>query len=165
MNNVKLVFWFLFLAFFQAIVVDQFIFFDRFIPSIALLFLIIYPFNAPIFGLIWWAFLFGFVLDLLTMNLGMQAFAFTCAAYFRSFLLKISLGVSYEYQVANIFQVTNQQKAVFIILLIGVHHLILYSLEAFSWTKAGWVLSQTLVSGLFSLGVCLGVLYLLKPIK
>ncbi|WP_461532429.1 rod shape-determining protein MreD [Sinomicrobium sp.] len=125
-------------------------------PYIYILFILLYPLkdeNRAVFLLL--SFLIGLSVDIFSDSGGIHAAASLCIAYIRPVVLRFSFGSAYEYQTLKIRNTDLGQRAVYIGIVVLTHHLILFSLEIFSFTHLLLILEKTLLSGVFTLLLCL----------
>jgi len=96
---------------------------------------------------------------------GIHTTACLVLAYFRPFIFKFSFGLSYEYQTIKLNDVLTPERFSFILLSVVIHHLILFILEAFQFSFILDILLRTLLSTVFTLILCIIIIYLIKPNK
>ena len=70
-------------------------------------------------------------------------------AYFRPFIFKFSFGLSYEYQTVELNDVLTPERFSFLLVAILLHHIVLFTLEAFEFSFILEVLLRTLLSSAF----------------
>ena len=150
------------LLFVQILIFNEIDFLGAYDPLIAILFLLLYPINSEQFSFLIVAFFFGLSLDIFLMSGGIHACSFLVAAFARPAILRFTFGVSYDYHDINISKSSIPQQLTTISLLVLCHHIIMYSLIAFSWNRFLWVIERTLVNGIFSVVLCFMLFYLIK---
>lgn len=157
MNNKN----FYIIALFVGLVMAQTLIFDRlmiaqqYVPYIALLFIVLYPndLSQTLFLVV--SFFYGLSLDIFSVSGGIQAGAFLSAAFFRPMVLRSVFGVSSDYSAIKFEKIPFAQWVVYCLLVVLIHHLVLFGLSAFSWSRWVWVLQQTIFNGLLTSGIVL----------
>jgi rod shape-determining protein MreD len=165
MNSTLLVniFRFVLLLAVQIIIFNNMNFLGYISPFPYILFIILYPVNGNKSGLLIASFLLGLIMDMFSNSGGIHTTACLVLAYFRPFIFKFSFGLSYEYQTIKLNDVLTPERFSFILLSVVIHHLILFTLEAFQFSFILDVLLRTLLSTLFTLLICIIIIYLIKP--
>lgn len=130
-----------------------------------ILFILLFPVNGNKAVLLLSAFALGILLDMFLNSGGSHAVACVVLAYFRPAFFKFSFGVSYEYQTVKINDRLSPERFSFILISVVTHHLILYLLEAFRFNLILEVLWRTVLTTLFTLLLCITIIYLIKPGK
>lgn len=130
-----------------------------------ILFILLFPVNGNRAVLLLSAFAMGILLDMFLNSGGSHAVACTVLAYIRPSIFKFSFGVSYEYQTVKINDRLSPERFSFILISVVTHHLILYLLEAFRFNLILEVLLRTVLTTLFTLLLCITIIYLIKPGK
>jgi len=167
MNSTLLVniFRFVLLLAVQIIIFNNMNFLGYISPYPYILFIILYPVNGNKSGLLVASFLLGLIMDMFSNSGGIHTTACLVLAYFRPFIFKFSFGLSYEYQTIKLNDVLTPERFSFILLSVVIHHLILFILEAFQFSFILDVLLRTLLSTVFTLLICIIIIYLIKPNK
>ena len=167
MNSTLLVnvFRFVLLLAVQIIIFNNMNFLGYISPYPYILFIILYPVNGNKSGLLVASFLLGLIMDMFSNSGGIHTTACLVLAYFRPFIFKFSFGLSYEYQTIKLNDVLTPERFSFILLSVVIHHLILFTLEAFQFSFILDVLLRTLLSTVFTLLICIIIIYLIKPNK
>jgi rod shape-determining protein MreD len=165
MNSTLLVniFRFVLLLAVQIIIFNNMNFLGYISPFPYILFIILYPVNGNKSGLLIASFLLGLIMDMFSNSGGIHTTACLVLAYFRPFIFKFSFGLSYEYQTIKLNDVLTPERFSFILLSLVIHHLILFTLEAFQFSFILDVLLRTLLSTVFTLLICIIIIYLIKP--
>ncbi|MDI1303422.1 MAG: rod shape-determining protein MreD [bacterium] len=165
MNSTLLVniFRFVLLLAVQIIIFNNMNFLGYISPFPYILFIILYPVNGNKSGLLIASFLLGLIMDMFSNSGGIHTTACLVLAYFRPFIFKFSFGLSYEYQTIKLNDVLTPERFSFILLSVVIHHLILFTLEAFQFSFILDVLLRTLLSTVFTLLICIIIIYLIKP--
>lgn len=167
MNSTLLVniFRFVLLLAVQIIIFNNMNFLGYISPFPYILFIILYPVNGNKSGLLIASFLLGLIMDMFSNSGGIHTTACLVLAYFRPFIFKFSFGLSYEYQTIKLNDVLTPERFSFILLSVVIHHLILFTLEAFQFSFILDILLRTLLSTVFTLILCIIIIYLIKPNK
>jgi hypothetical protein len=119
-------------------------------PYLYILFILIYPLGGNKSLLILLSFLLGLSIDLFGDSGGIHAAASVFIAYIRPKLLKFSFGVSYQYNMVKINKAPLMERFTYIMLMVVLHHFVLFSLEIFSLSHILLLLKSTLFSSIFS---------------
>lgn len=127
------------------------------------LFIMLYPVNGNRNALLAVSFLLGILMDMFANSGGVHAAACVILAYVRPALFKFSFGLSYEYQTVRLDDVLTPERFSFILLSVGIHHLVLFGLEIFRVALFWDMLLRALFSTLFTIVVCIILIYLFKP--
>ncbi|TRX37079.1 rod shape-determining protein MreD [Flavobacterium restrictum] len=149
----------------QVIVFNNMNFLGYISPFPYILFIILYPVNGNKTGLLLSSFLLGLIMDLFSNSGGVHATACLSLAYLRPYIFKFSFGLSYEYQTVKLNDVVTPERFSFILVAVLLHHLILFILEAFQFSIILDVLLRTLLSTVFTIILCVTIIYLIKPNK
>ncbi len=96
------------------------------------------------------AFVLGFIIDIFCNSYGIHAAASVLVAYLRPYIMRLvatreDLEKTYP-SIANF----GRSYYLYALILILVHHLMLFALEAFSFSHIGMVLLKTVCSALFT---------------
>jgi len=134
-------------------------------PFPYILFILLYPVNGNKSGLLLASFLLGFIMDLFSNSGGVHTMACIVLAYYRPYLFRFSFGLSYEYQTVRIIDVLTPERFSFILFSVLIHHFTLFIFEAFQISFFLDVLIRTLLSTLFTIILCIILIYLVKPIR
>jgi len=157
------IFRFILLLAVQIIVFNDMNFFGFISPYPYILFIILYPVNGNKSGLLAASFFLGLCMDIFSNSGGFHTTACLILAYYRPYLFKFAFGLSYEYQTIKLNDVLTPERFTFILLSVLIHHLILFILEAFKFILILDILLRTVLSSLFTLIICIIIIYLTKP--
>lgn len=124
-------------------------------PYPYVLFILVFPFNANRSLYLFIAFLTGLTLDMFGNSGGIHAAACLFIAYFRPVALRLTFGVSYEYNAIKLPNVSLYERIIYISSLVFVHHFVLFSLEVFNTSNILYILKKTLFTGIFTSLLCL----------
>lgn len=134
-------------------------------PFPYILFIMLYPVNGNKFGLLGASFLLGIIMDAFLDSGGVHTTACLVLAYYRPYIFKFAFGLSYEYQTVRINDSLTPERFTFIFLSVIIHHLVLFILEIFTLDYFWSIIVRTLSSTLFTLLMCILIIYLIKPGK
>ena len=167
MNSTLLVniFRFILLLALQIVIFNNMNFSGFVMPLPYILFIILYPVNGNKTGLLLASFLLGLTMDIFSNSGGVHAAACLTLAYFRPNLFKFSFGISYEYQTIKLNDVLTPERFSFILLSVVIHHFTLFLLEAFQVSFFLDILIRALLSTIFTVILCIIIIYLIKPNK
>nr|WP_314897387.1 rod shape-determining protein MreD [uncultured Flavobacterium sp.] len=167
MNSTLLVniFRFVLLLAVQIIIFNNMNFLGYISPFPYLLFIILYPVNGNKSGLLIASFFLGLIMDMFSNSGGIHATACLALAYFRPYIFKFSFGLSYEYQTIKLNDVLTPERFSFILLSVVIHLFTLFLLEAFQLSFFFDILLRTLLSSVFTILICIIIIYLIKPNK
>jgi len=115
----------------------------------------LYPITNNRVLFIFLSFSIGLSIDIFLDSGGVHAAASVAIAYVRPLFLKFSFGAAYEYQAVKFSNTNFSQRVIYFLLLIVIHHAILFSLVVFDKNEGLMVVKQTLYSSAFTLIVCL----------
>ena len=130
-----------------------------------ILFIILYPVNGNKANLLIASFFLGLTMDLFCNSGGVHATACMVLAYLRPAFFKFSFGLSYEYQTVKLNDVLTPERFTFILLAVLTHNIILFLLEFFDLTYILDILIRTALSTIYTILVCIILIYLVKPNK
>jgi len=141
---------FIVLLLLQVLLLNNIQLFGYLTPYLYVLFILLYPINSDRALFLILAFLMGLSVDIFGNSGGIHAAACLCMAYARPLLLKASFGVSYEYNAIKIKDMPLGSRFTYVIGLVIVHHLVLFSLEIFSVNHILLILKSTLFTVVFT---------------
>lgn len=145
---------FLVLAIAQVLIFNNINFLGYINPYPYVLFIILFPVKNNRLLILFLSFLLGLTIDMFLDSGGIHAAASVFAAYARPIFLKSSFGMMYEHQNLKFNVVDFGSKLMYISLIVATHHIILFSLEIFNFSKIILVLQKTLFSSIFSIILC-----------
>lgn len=136
-------------------------------PYIYVLFVLLLPFDTPKWRLLIDAFLIGIAVDIFNGTPGLNASATVLMAFVRPFIIEITSRKSdiEDKYAPTITEMGLQWFAVYALLLLLLHNLVLFWLEAFSVRLLGLVMAETLLSVPVSLLLIIIIIYIFKPVK
>ena len=151
----------------QVLVFDNLGFGTYIHPYIYVLFVLLLPFDTPKWRLLIDGFLIGIAVDIFNGTPGLNAGATVFLAFMRPYIIGITSRKS-DLDGKNAPTVTEmglQWFAVYAFLLILLHNLVLFWLEAFSIKLFGLVIAETLLSAPVTLLLLILIIYIFKPLK
>ncbi|HAT64621.1 MAG TPA: rod shape-determining protein MreD [Flavobacteriaceae bacterium] len=151
---------FLVLILIQVVLLDHINFLGYVNPYLYIFFILMYPLTGNKSLLILLSFLLGLSIDMFSNSGGIHAGASVFIAWIRPLVLKYSFGVSYEYNTVKINTASFSQQLVFIVSMVFIHHLVLFTLEIFNTSQILFILKSTLFSGIFTTIIIFCTLYL-----
>ena len=157
---------FIFFALLQGLIFNNFDFYDIYDPYICLVFIITFPVKVNKITFMIISFVFGFALDLYTNTLGINTAACLSIAFLRSYILNFVFGSFYDPHGIKLMknyvsESTFSQKLLYISSIILIHHLVLFSLETFSFEFISLIMFKTLITSLISLIFCSTFIYIM----
>lgn len=164
---IRNIFRFIALLIVQVMVFDNLLFGSYIHPYIYVLFVLLLPFDTPKWRLLIDAFLIGIAVDIFNGTPGLNAAATVFMAFVRPFVISKTARKS-DIEGKNAPTVTEmglQWFAIYALLLILLHNLVIFWLEAFSIKLLGLVLAETLLSAPVSLLLMIIIIYIFKPLK
>jgi rod shape-determining protein MreD len=156
---------FILLLLLQVVLFDNINFLGFINPFPYILFIILFPVNGNKYSLLLSSFFFGLLIDIFLNSGGVHATACLLLAYFRPAIFKFSFGLSYEYQTVKLNDVLTPERFSFIFISVLIHHLTLFVFEIFTIHYVWGIILRTLVGSLFTLILCILIIYLIKPSK
>lgn len=121
-------------------------------PYIYLLFVMLFPMNSPRSVLLPVAFILGLTIDIFTNSLGIHAAATTFVAYVRPFVIR---AISSHEEDRSDEPVMKQNGfgwfLYYTVIMVLLHHTILFFLEVFSFSDILQTFYRIIVSSLFSI--------------
>ncbi|WP_338407977.1 rod shape-determining protein MreD [uncultured Flavobacterium sp.] len=147
----------------QIIIFNNMNFLGYISPFPYMLFIILYPVNGNKTGLLLASFLLGFIMDMFSNSGGIHTAACIVLAYYRPYLFKFAFGLSYEYQTVKLNDVLTPERFSFILFTVLIHHFVLFVFEAFQISFFFDILIRTLLSTIFTIILCVIIIYLIKP--
>ena len=149
----------------QVVIFNNINFFGYINPYPYVLFILLFPVNGNKFGLLLASFSIGIMMDMFCNSGGVHATASLLLAYMRPVFFRFSFGISYEYQTIKINDRLTPERFSFILVSIFTHHFILFLLEVFNFGLIIDILIRTLLSSIFTIIICLLIIYIFKPAK
>ena len=149
-DNILHIFQFFLLLFLQSFLLNNINLFGFINPNLYLLFIIIYRLDGNPTLLIIIGFVMGLLLDLLTQGSGGHTIATLTIAFLRLPIIKFSFGVNYDVPMGMIKGSLLRQRLLYLMLMVVIHHLVLYSIVYFSFDNTIIILKNTLFTSFFT---------------
>ena len=119
-------------------------------PFIYIYFIAYYPIKNNRTLFIFYAFIFGLIIDIFSDTHAIHAAATLVISFLRPNLLKLFFGIAYEHQVVKFDSIDLRQNLLYLFSIIFIHHLILFGLEIFDISKISLILKTTFGSTIFT---------------
>ena len=149
-DNILHIFQFFLLLFLQSFLLNNINLFGFINPNLYLLFIIIYRLDGNPTLLIFIGFVMGLLLDLLTQGSGGHTIATLTIAFLRLPIIKFSFGINYDVPMGMIKGSLLRQRLLYFMLMVVIHHLVLYSIVYFSFDNTIIILKNTLFTSFFT---------------
>ena len=149
-DNLISILQFLLLLLLQSFLLNNINFFGFINPNLYLLFVIVYRLDGNSTYLIILSFTLGLLLDLLTQGSGGHTIASLTIAFLMSFIIRFSFGVNYDVPMGMIKGSPLWQRLLYLLLIIFIHHMVLYSVIYFSYGNIIAIIKNTLFTSLFT---------------
>ena len=130
----------------QVLIFDNFLLFGYLNPYVYIIFILFLPSTINRSLLLLIGFILGLSIDLFNDTGGVHAAATLVIAFLRPFILRISFGLSYDYNTLNISKADFKSQLLYISLMVAIHHLCLFSLEYFNTDFFIKIVKNTLFS-------------------
>ena len=148
------IFRFVLLILAQVLIFNTLNFMDFINPMVYVIFFYWYPLksNRALFMVV--SFLLGFIIDIFSDTLALNAISSLTVAYARPVIMRFCFGVNYEFQNFSFKNTTKIQRLTFLALLVLIHHLIFFSLEILSIAHFLLILKKVFATGIVTLILC-----------
>ena len=144
-------FLFLSLLFLQVFVLNNVLFLGYINPYLYIAFVIFYPLKKERYLFLFLSFLLGLSIDFFSDSGGINAFSLLFIAYIRVFFIRIIFNkTEQDYLLFNLDLEPFGKVFNYVIILIVIHHFILFSLANFSNQNFSSVIINTLYSSVFT---------------
>lgn len=133
-ENLKYLFWFLIIIFFQVFVINNINISGYLNPYIYILFILLLPFNIPGYLLLFLSFLTGIIIDSCLYTYGLHTSVTLFIGFLRPFILKI-IAPREGYNTGTyprIFYYGNGWFFKYTLITVLIHHFLLFYIESFS---------------------------------
>ncbi|MDO9276356.1 MAG: rod shape-determining protein MreD [Lutibacter sp.] len=154
MNNLVLnnIIRFLALLFLQVFVFNHMNIFGNINPMVYVSWVFLFPVRKKRSLFLVLSFLLGISIDFFSDSGGINAFAITFIAYFRlPILMAILRKPDIDYVQFNIRTISTNKAVLFIATLTLIHHFIVFALEYFSFNAILSIISNTLLTSIFTI--------------
>jgi rod shape-determining protein MreD len=138
----------------QVIILNNINFLGSINPYLYVIFICLFQVNNNRMLFLFLSFILGLTIDVFSDSGGVHAAASVTIAFIRPVVLKFSFGSIFEHQTIKFKNVDFGAKIIYFIIMVLIHHLVLFSLEIFNVTKILLVLQKTLFSGIFTILLC-----------
>ncbi|HET8837906.1 MAG TPA: rod shape-determining protein MreD [Flavobacteriaceae bacterium] len=155
-------FRFVFLVLLQVFILCNVNFLGYINPYLYILFVILLPVNLSQIKVLFLSFLLGLTVDFFQDSGGVHAAACLVIAYLRPLALRFSFGIAYDHQTLKFQTTAFGERFVYILFMVFIHHLILFSLEIFNLDHILLILKKTLYSGIFTILLILFTMILFR---
>ncbi|OBX23928.1 MULTISPECIES: rod shape-determining protein MreD [Bizionia] len=157
MNNNVLLFsvQFIVLVLAQVLVLNHINFLGFINPYVYVIFILLFPVNNNRLIFLLLSFALGLTIDVFLDSGGIHAAAAVTTAFIRPVVLKFCFGSVYEHHTIKFKNVDFGAKVIYFVILILIHHFILFALEIFNFNDIILVLQKTLFSSIFTIILCL----------
>lgn len=149
--TIEFLFWFVGLVLFQVLLLNHIEIAGVINPFLYIYFIIALPIHTNRISLIFTGFFLGLVVDMFSNTWGIHAMGTTLVAFLRPYIFRIVATQEELDKVMPRFRTMGANYVKYIVMMVFVHHLSLFSLEAFSFEYFGVVLLKTLVSLLITI--------------
>ncbi len=152
MNKVSYIsFLFFSLLLLQVLLLNNVLFLGYINPYIYVAFVIFYPLKKERYLFLFLSFLLGLSIDFFSDSGGINAFSLLFIAYIRLFLVRVIFKkTEQDYLLFDLHQEPFGKVFNYVIILIVIHHFILFSLANFSTQNFSSVIVNTLYSSIFT---------------
>jgi len=137
---------FVLLVLLQVLILDNFLLFGYINPYVYIIFILFLPTSINRSALLIIGFILGLCIDLFNDTGGVHAAATLIISFLRPFILRLSFGLSYDYNTLNISKADFKSQFLYISIMVGIHHLFLFSFEYFSSDLLIKIVKNTLLS-------------------
>lgn len=150
-NVVEFLLWFLGLVLFQVLLFNNIQVAGVINPFLYVYFIIALPIHINRISLVGIGFVMGIVIDMFSNTWGIHAMATTFVAYLRPYILRLISTQEEQDRIMPRFRTMGGNYLKYIVLIVFIHHLSLFLLEAFSFKYFWLVLLKSLVSTLITI--------------
>lgn len=154
MNNIVLnnTIRFIALLFLQVLVFNHMNIFGNINPMVYIVWVFLFPIQKKRSLFLILSFFLGISIDFFSDSGGINAFAITFIAYLRlPILLAIQRKSDFDYAQFNLRTISNNKAFLFIVTLTFIHHFIIFSLEYFSFNAISSIISNTILTSIFTI--------------
>ena len=119
-------------------------------PFIYIFFIAYFPLKNNRTFFIFCSFIFGLIIDIFSDTHAIHAAASLTIAFLRPYFLKLYFGMAYEHQVVKFNSIELKQNLFYLLSIILIHHLVLFSMEIFDISKISLVIKNTFNTAIFT---------------
>jgi len=146
------IFRFIGLALLQVLVLNHIDLFGYLNPMVYIMWVLLFPIRKNKSALLIFSFLLGLSIDIFSDSGGINAAAAVFIAYVRLPVLKAVLRkTDFDFVLFNIRSIAFSKSLLFIGILIGIHHFIVFSLEYFSFRNLITIFTTTIFTSIFTI--------------
>ena len=145
---------FIVLVLVQVLILNQINFLGSINPYLYVIFICLFQVNNNRMVFLFLSFLLGLTIDIFSDSGGVHAAASVTIAFIRPVVLKFCFGSVYEHQTIKFKNVDFGAKIFYFIIMVLIHHLILFLFEIFNLSEILLILKKTLFSGIFTILLC-----------
>lgn len=146
---------FLLLVLLQGLILNYVNFLGYLNPFVYILFILTYQTNNNRVLFLFFSFLLGLSIDIFSDSGGVHAAASVFLAYARPPILKFSFGMLYDHQGIKFNQSELGNFITYVVIGVIIHHIVLFSLEFFSFSNVLELIKKIVFSSIFSIIICL----------
>ena len=150
-NIVESLFWFIGLVLLQVLLLNNIQIAGVINPFLYIYFIIALPIHTNRISLVFIGFALGLVIDVFSNTWGIHAMATTLIAFLRPYIFRVVSTQEELDKVMPRFRTMGANYVKYIVLMVFIHHLFLFLLEAFSFQYFLIVFVKTLVSSLITI--------------
>lgn len=156
---------FVLLLLLQVLVLNQVVLMESISPYVYPLFIILLPISINSIQALMLSFALGICMDFFQDTGGVHAAACLCIAYIRPLVLRFSFGINYDYQTLKLQEEGFKQRFTYMGIMVVGHHLVLFSLEFYSFEYLFLIFQKTLYASVFSLFMILLIVQLIRKTR
>ncbi len=145
---------FIVLVLVQVLILNQINFLGSINPYLYVIFICLFQVNNNRMVFLFLSFLLGLTIDVFSDSGGVHAAASVTIGFIRPVVLKFCFGSVYEHQTIKFKNVDFGAKIFYFIIMVLIHHLILFLFEIFNLSEILLILKKTLFSGIFTILLC-----------
>ncbi|NDV47191.1 rod shape-determining protein MreD [Paludibacter sp. 221] len=149
---------FIILVLLQVLVLNNIQFLGFVNPYIYILFILSLPVKTNRWLMLLFSFLLGITVDAFSNTLGLHAFACVLIGFFRNLLLKLFASIDENLNFEPGFRTIGIGAYIkYVIVLVLIHHLTLFFMEAFTFAHFGVTLYRALINSLITILLIFGI--------
>ncbi|EGV43502.1 rod shape-determining protein MreD [Bizionia argentinensis JUB59] len=146
---------FIVLVLVQVLILNHINFLGHINPYLYVIFILLFPINDKRLTYLLISFVLGLTIDIFSDSGGVHAAAAVSIAFIRPVVLKFCFGSVYDHGTIKFKNVDFGAKIIYFIILVFIHHFILFALETFNIKDIILVIQKTLFSSIFTIILCL----------
>lgn len=157
-STAKYIVRFLLLVLVQVLILNNIKFLGFINPYLYILFIITVPISTPRIFLLLIAFVLGLSIDIFCNTPGVHAFATVFVAFMKDPLIRLfAPRDNYDYVEPSMQTFGMNQFVKYAVLMVLIHHTVLFSVEAFSFQNLGLLILKILLNSIFTLLLLLSI--------